>query len=103
MLSLKERRIFGVEKIREREGDCQVLVIGPAGENQVKIASIMNQAHRAFGRGGVGAVMGSKNLKAIVVKNGTKKFRGNDIERLKTLNSVALDKIKVFPITSQGL
>ncbi len=92
-----------VEKVRAFEGECQALVIGPAGENLVRIASIMNQAHRAFGRGGVGAVMGSKNLKAIVVKNGIKKFQGKDIEHLKKLNRVALDKVKVFPITSQGL
>ena len=50
-----------VEKIREKEGkNSQVLCIGPAGENLVRISSIMNQGHRAFGRGGVGAVMGSK-------------------------------------------
>jgi aldehyde:ferredoxin oxidoreductase len=92
-----------VEKIIEIEGKCQVLLIGPAGENQVRIASIMNQAHRAFGRGGVGAVMGSKGLKAIVVKNGTKKFRAQEPDHLRKLNQVASDKIKVFPVTSQGL
>jgi len=92
-----------VEKLIDLEGKCQVLVIGPAGENQVRIASIMNQAHRAFGRGGVGAVMGSKGLKAIVVKNGTKKFRAQEPDHLRKLNQVASDKIKVFPVTSQGL
>ena len=92
-----------VKKVKEKEGDCQVLSIGPAGENLVRFASIMNQAHRAFGRGGVGAVMGSKGLKAIVVKNGTKKFPAQDLEHLKQLNLVASDKIKVFPITSQAL
>jgi len=62
-----------IEKIKEIEGkNSQVLCIGPAGENLVKFSSIMNQADRAFGRGGVGAVMGSKNLKAIVVKSGKK-------------------------------
>ncbi len=92
-----------VTKLKEREGNCQVLSIGPAGENLVRISSIMNQAHRAFGRGGVGAVMGSKGVKALVVKNGTKKFPIPDMEHLKQLNRVASDKIKVFPITSQGL
>jgi len=44
-----------LEEIQKQEGkNCQVLCIGPAGENLVKISSIMNQAHRAFGRGGVG-------------------------------------------------
>ena len=45
-----------------------VLCIGPAGENQVRIAAIMNDKERALARGGGGAVMGSKNLKAIVVE-----------------------------------
>lgn len=93
-----------VEKLKEVEGNnAQVLCIGPAGENLVKISSIMNQAHRAFGRGGVGAVMGSKNLKAIVVKNGKKRFSAIDKEYLKKINTLALDKIRVVPITSQGL
>lgn len=43
-----------------------VITIGPAGENQVYFASIITRLHHAFGRGGLGAVMGSKNLKAIV-------------------------------------
>jgi aldehyde:ferredoxin oxidoreductase len=93
-----------VEEIKKLEGmNSQVLCIGPAGENLVKLSSIMNQAHRAFGRGGVGAVMGSKNLKAIVVKNGNKKFPIKDKERIKRLSVVALDKIRVVPTTSQGL
>ena len=60
--------------IRKIEGEkSYMLMIGPAGENQVKISSIMNNSERAFGRGGVGAIWGSKNLKAIVVKNGKRK------------------------------
>jgi aldehyde:ferredoxin oxidoreductase len=42
-----------------------------AGENQVLFAAVVNDLHRAAGRSGVGAVMGSKNLKAIAVR-GTK-------------------------------
>ncbi len=45
-----------------------VLTIGPAGENLVRIAIILNETASAAGQGGYGAVMGSKNLKAIVVK-----------------------------------
>lgn len=52
------------------------LTIGPAGENMVPYACILNDAHHAFGRCGLGAVMGSKNLKAIVV--GEKKSAGID-------------------------
>ncbi len=46
----------------------QVASIGPAGEKGVKFASIMTDKHRAFGRGGPGAAMGSKLLKAVAVK-----------------------------------
>ncbi len=42
-----------------------VACIGPAGENRVRFASIMTSESRAFGRGGLGAVMGAKNVKAI--------------------------------------
>lgn len=56
--------------LREETGvpDARILSIGPAGENRVRFAAILNDKHRAAGRSGVGAVMGSKNLKAIVVK-----------------------------------
>jgi aldehyde:ferredoxin oxidoreductase len=56
--------------LREELGIPQLRVccIGPAGENGVRFACIMNDKHRAAGRSGVGAVMGSKNLKAIAVR-----------------------------------
>jgi len=54
--------------IAETDPKAKVASIGPAGENLVKVASIMNDKHRAAGRSGVGAVMGSKNLKAVVVR-----------------------------------
>lgn len=55
-------------------GDQQVRVacIGPAGERLVRFACIMNEKTRAAGRGGCGAVMGSKNLKAIVARGDRK-------------------------------
>ncbi len=48
--------------------EVQILLIGPAGENLSPIASVMNNLSRAAARGGVAAVMGSKNIKAIAVK-----------------------------------
>ena len=60
-----------VDKTLRRElkdNEVEVLSIGPAGENLVKFASIMNSIYNAAGRGGVGTVMGAKKLKAIVVK-----------------------------------
>lgn len=47
--------------------DVGVSAIGPAGEKQLRIASVMNDRYHAFGRQGFGAVYGSKNLKAVVV------------------------------------
>ena len=92
-------------ELKKLEGDkIHILVIGPAGENLVSFASIMNDGdHRAFGRGGVGAVMGSKNLKAIVIKKQTKKIPVADAELLKKLVKPAMDKIKLVPITRAAL
>ena len=67
----------GIEEVnrslKKRFGRAyRTLVIGPAGENLVSYALILNEGHHAFGRAGFGAVMGSKNLKAIVVKAKTR-------------------------------
>jgi len=90
--------------ILDNEGNKKFnsLMIGPAGENLVKFASIMNDCHRAFGRGGVGAIMGSKNLKAILVK-GSKKIPIYDPKNLSNFVKTANDKLIEAPITSQGL
>jgi len=56
---------------KETDPRAQVACIGPAGENSVKYASVMLE-ERAAGRGGAGAVLGSKNLKAIAVKGSGK-------------------------------
>lgn len=50
----------------ETSEEARVACIGPAGENLALMAAIMNDKHRAAARSGVGAVMGSKNLKAVV-------------------------------------
>jgi aldehyde:ferredoxin oxidoreductase len=59
-----------LQAVREELGDATLhaLSIGPAGENLVRGACVIQDKGRAFGRCGIGAVMGSKNLKAIVVK-----------------------------------
>ena len=58
------------DAIKEELGDyyIRVAAIGPAGEKLVRIACIINEKTRAAGRTGMGAVMGSKNLKAIAVR-----------------------------------
>ncbi|MEY3287426.1 MAG: hypothetical protein RL500_2156, partial [Pseudomonadota bacterium] len=77
--------------------------IGLAGENQVLYAAVVNELHRAAGRSGVGAVMGSKNLKAIAVR-GTRGV-GN-LADAKGFMQVTSEKKKILadhPLTGQGL
>lgn len=60
-------------RIKDEVGeDASVACIGPAGENLVLVAAIINDCHRAAARSGVGAVMGSKNLKAVAVRGDLK-------------------------------
>jgi len=65
------------DRLKAKHGKVKVSSIGPAGENLVLFAAIINDKNRANGRCGVGAVMGSKNLKAIAVR-GNKKSRPED-------------------------
>jgi aldehyde:ferredoxin oxidoreductase len=59
--------------LQKKEGKTKTAVIGPAGENLVKFSAITIDGHRHAGRGGTGAVMGSKNLKGISL-SGSKKI-----------------------------
>ncbi|MGB9438618.1 MAG: aldehyde ferredoxin oxidoreductase family protein [Desulfobacterales bacterium] len=72
--------------IRDELGDAkiEVLQIGPGGEKMVRFASLMNMCNRANGRTGMGAVMGSKNLKAVAVR-GNHKPQVADKEALQEL------------------
>ena len=90
--------------IKDLGGDKQIKVscIGPAGESLVKFSCIINEKTRAAGRTGVGAVMGSKNLKAIAVR-GRKKVPIANEEKYKEVLKVAMDKVKANPVTSEGL
>ncbi len=71
------------ETIREELGEpkARLLLIGPGGENLVKYACILNECKHVNGRGGAGAVMGSKNLKAVACR-GTKKLDFYDKEKV---------------------
>jgi aldehyde:ferredoxin oxidoreductase len=73
-------------RVRERMGEprARIACIGSAGENVVKMASVMNDRGRAAGRTGMGAVMGSKNLKAIGVR-GTASVPVADAEGLRAV------------------
>jgi len=81
---------------------ARVSCIGPAGENLSKIAAIINEKGRAAGRSGVGAVMGSKNLKAIVVR-GTGSPKVEDPEALRQSLKNGVEKLKAHPVTGEGL
>jgi aldehyde:ferredoxin oxidoreductase len=87
---------------KEHGEKVRVAAIGPAGEKLSRIASVMNDLGRAAGRSGVGAVMGSKNLKAIAVR-GTQKVNIAHPDKLKEVFSVCMDKIKENGVTGQGL
>ncbi len=81
--------------IKEELGDPRVRVacIGPAGENQVLLANIIHDDARAAGRGGMGALMGSKNLKAVAVR-GHGRIPVADEERLKELAREVIEVLK---------
>jgi aldehyde:ferredoxin oxidoreductase len=78
---------------------CRVAVIGPAGEAQLPFASILVDHGRMAGRTGMGAVMGSKNLKAIAVK-GNGKVPVIDADKYSGLRSLANHELKADSYTS---
>ena len=93
------------ETIKQQHQDPLIRVssIGRAGENGVLFAAIVNDLHRAAGRSGVGAVMGSKNFKAIAVR-GTRGTTG--IANPKEFMRVTFEKKKILAenaVTGQGL
>ncbi len=88
--------------LQKRVGDCSVACIGPAGENLVYFACIINEEHRAAGRTGVGAIMGSKKLKAIVVA-GSQRPEVAKLDEFKEASKQALEKIRQNPVTGEGL
>jgi len=82
--------------------EARTMQIGPAGENQSLISCVMFDGHRASGRTGVGAVVGSKNLKGIAVR-GTKGVEVHDYEGFKTAVENAYAKLHAHPVAAEGL
>ncbi len=92
--------------LREKEGkDIETAVIGPAGENGVLYASVMGSGNRlsTAGRGGIGAVLGAKNCKAVVSK-GSSKNEIADATELKRYLKIHLSDLleKAKPISTIG-
>jgi len=79
--------------------DVKIAAIGPAGENLVKFANITHSLYRHAGRGGAGAVMGSKNLKAIAIR-GTRSIEVADFENLLKATEEILEPIAEGTISS---
>lgn len=99
-----------ITKLWEKYGKgVGVMCIGPAGEQRLTSASIQfadpkGHAGRAAGRGGLGAVMGSKGIKAIVVDDkGAGKVSVADPEAFKVANRRWVDMLKSHPVSGQGL
>jgi len=90
------------DALTDKYPKASVASIGPAGENQVLYSAIMNDKDRAAARGGMGAVMGSKNLKAIVAL-GTKDIPVADPEGLKLLLTKLSRLIDKNPVTGKSL
>lgn len=86
-------------ELKELYPDSMIAEIGLAGENIVRIANIMSDT-RAAGRGGLGAVMGSKKVKAIVVR-GRRKVRISDEEAFKRLLRKIRLNIETHPATGK--
>ena len=90
--------------LRERRGDNDVRVasIGLAGEQGALYAAVVNDMDRAAGRSGVGAVMGSKKLKAIVVR-GTVGVKVNDAMAMMKTSNAAKEILAENAVTGEGL
>jgi aldehyde:ferredoxin oxidoreductase len=81
---------------------CRVLCIGPGGENLVRFAAVMTDRNRAYGRGGAGAVFGSKKLKAIRVA-GNSKLKIAEPDKYYSGRDQARYLIKAVPTTRRLL
>jgi len=90
------------ELLKETAEDARVACIGPGGELKVLFATVMNDKNRAAGRSGLGAVMGSKKLKAVVAR-GTKSIKAARPEEFLESCMDARRKLKEHPVTGTGL
>ena len=85
-------------RIQEEVGDKRVRVasIGPAGERLIRFANVSNDVEHFNGRTGMGAVLGSKNLKAVAVR-GTRRMESADPEKVKEIVHWLHERIKTHP------
>lgn len=86
-------------RLRSITGDAgvKIFTIGPAGENNCRFANIITGDDHAAGRTGMGAVMGAKQLKAMVIHRGARRPRPHNPDRFKTANRAYVDALKASP------
>lgn len=86
-------------RIRAELGDqrVQVALIGPAGERLVRYACILNNLKHAAGRTGMGAVMGSKRLKAVAARGSSRALKWHDPEAIKRLHHAGIKTLEAHP------
>lgn len=88
-----------IKDLNSKHGkDYKIACIGPSGEKQVPLACIMNDHHRAVGRTGMGAIMGSKNLKAIAVKSSKKKIEYHDEDNFRKISQLLFKSFQKSPM-----
>ena len=92
-----------LKKLEKTHEGCSVLNIGPAGETLSLIAAVINEGERAAGRSGVGAVVGSKNLKAISVTASRSVMPVHDEEAIKAAMAKCMANINENGVTGAGL
>jgi aldehyde:ferredoxin oxidoreductase len=85
------------EEIKTELGDklVRTALIGPGGENLIRFACILNDIVHAYGRTGMGAVMGSKNLKGIAVR-GKQKAEYADSKKLRSIAKWLIDNVDSY-------
>jgi aldehyde:ferredoxin oxidoreductase len=88
--------------LMEETGAKAALVIGPAGENLVRYAGVFNK-ERTAGRGGVGAVFGSKNLKGMVAFGGAHHGTVFNKEKLQKMTKSWVESLKKHPATGKAM
>jgi aldehyde:ferredoxin oxidoreductase len=89
-------------ELGHQEGNMSVVGIGPAGENLVRYACIVGDKGHAAAHNGVGAVMGSKRLKAVAVSRGKSRAVMNDPQRFSELVKIMRERIRKDPNYSGG-
>jgi aldehyde:ferredoxin oxidoreductase len=97
-----EERFKGGLRDKWAGRETYLVSLGPAGENQVPLANVVNDGFLSVGGAGIGAVMGSKNLKAIAVK-GNRSLTVADGNRFVQVATTLINKLNSAPLMSGSM